>query len=312
MEDNNTKDEEVAKQYMESFFAKLTYIDFIKNFQSISKTNSAFEQNIVVRLIDDIIEKDSNFHDTIKTDKPLYRARRVDPRRHFDTNATGISAINENERFISTGFNSYESKEPPLTVPQSARNNIRGMSYLYASEDQYTACAEIRPNKCLISLAEFEVKRDIQVINLCNDHNVSILNEYREKYGISPAVLMTDIMDTYRNPDYDGSVYLITQFISDRIRKSGIDGIKFKSSITNGNNVTVFNSHDSIISWKSSKLVYAPGPQYQFVDLNAGTFISAANPIAWEDSYTKAIRETLVEEIRKATNTSKIENEDKR
>ena len=80
------------------------------------------------------------------------------------------------------------------------------------------------------------MKRDIQVINLCNDHNVSILNEYREKYGISPAVLMTDIMDTYRNPDYDGSVYLITQFISDRIRKSGIDGIKFKSSITNGTN----------------------------------------------------------------------------
>ena len=110
---------------------------------------------------------------------------------------------------VTRGFDAFDSKEPPLGIPMSARNNIDGVSYLYLTEDEYTACSEIRPspNSC-ISLASFELMRDINVIDFTNSQKSVIDFLYlHDTLDITPAIMMTRIMSKFSEYKEDETVY---------------------------------------------------------------------------------------------------------
>lgn len=275
-----------------------------------SGDNKTIESNKFIRALDTMIDEKSGFIYEYEKDRRFYRARIVDD--FPNVFQKGVSAFfDENNQFHSTGYDVYNSKERPVKsydpeakeengIPGAGRANILGMSYLYLAEEEYTACAEIKPNGGdLISVATFQLKKDIRVIDFNVNQYVGKPDEIRIKEFIDPAILITRAMESFaisRNKQPD--IYAVTQFISDYIRKAGFDGIRFRSSMCGGTNLTLFNSHHSVIEYQDSKLVYAAYVQPLITDLNSGKQIKPIYSEPLDDEGLRTIREQLVKEYR--------------
>ena len=286
---------------------------FAEMLQGNSFSNKDIEDSFVIKVLDEIIGDDAGiFHYTLNNGFELFRARIITKNEDLNTNQSGISAdFPEDAPFFSTGFDKYGSKEAPMGKPPAARNNIEGMSYLYLAEDPYTACAEIRPiNRCLVSLATFRVQSDIHILNFVH-HNTDI-SKYlllEEKIKVSPnglnvslSELFTWFMEIFYRSVGESKGYIASQIISDYIRKAGIDGIRYLSSMSGGTNITIFNSHESKISFSSSKLVFVPSQQFDIIDLNSGDRIIPRDDfVTWKDDGLNDVRIQIASAIKRAT-----------
>ncbi len=241
--------------------------------------------------------------------KYLYRARKVED---IELSPSfGISACVATPKSIFHGYDAYRSKEPPITVGREGRNNIKGMSYLYLSEDKYTAIAELKEKDFVtVSLAEFEIKKKMRLLNLANmTNNVeykniveSIPKEYCNKVFIER--LLHKIMYQFSNPYELTDGYLASQYIADYVRKQGIDGLMYRSSCTDGINYTIFNSGKKNIEFVDSKLVYIHSRQYKVIDLETKEIISPISSLELDDGVICNIQRAIVE---KYNNNSKEE-----
>jgi len=286
---------------------------FAEMLQGKSFSNKDIEDSFVIKVLDEVISDSTGvFYYTLTNGLELFRARTITKNEELNTNQTGISAdFPDGAPYISTGFDKYGSKEAPIGKPPAARNNIAGMSYLYLAEDPYTACAEIRPiNRSLVSLATFRVQSDIHILNFVY-HNTDI-SKYlplEEKLKISPgglnvslSELFTWFMEIFYRSVGKSEEYIASQIISDHIRKAGIDGIRYLSSMSGGTNITIFNSHESKISFSSSKLVYIPSQRFDIIDLNSGKRIIPQDDfITWQDERLNDVRIQIVRAINQAT-----------
>lgn len=99
-----------------------------KNFKKVEKSP-------IIKAIDSILVGDSfSLDSTLGVGTTLYRAREIDADKAYSDNNCGINAwFDENNKFHCTGYDYYDSKEPPLLVSTQGRNNIAGVSYLYLS-----------------------------------------------------------------------------------------------------------------------------------------------------------------------------------
>lgn len=234
-----------------------------KNFKKVEKSP-------IIKAIDSILVGDSfSLDSTLGVGTTLYRAREIDVDKAYSDNNCGINAwFDENNKFHCTGYDYYDSKEPPLLVSTQGRNNIAGVSYLYLSGEPYTACAEIKPCiRGLISLAVFKVEKELKILNLydkvnnCDDYLFMIENEVKLSY------VFNYIFGLYPSIRNKKDSYFITQYLSDYIRKAGYDGIKYWGSMNYGTNYTIFNSHRSKLTFVESKIVATAGIEYKFYDI---------------------------------------------
>lgn len=237
-----------------------------------SKNTRKIEGSKVIKIINNIL---SNPEDPLNSLLPkgtiLYRAREIDTTKAYKDKECGFDAFfDENNKFQCSGYNCYESKEAPLTVSLSGRNNIQGMSYLYLSLEPYTACAEIKPNtRGLVSLATFKVEKDLKIINF-HDKVEDYGNwDFAKENQVFPHQILNYIFSSYAYIKRNDDTYLITQYISDYIRKAGIDGIKYWGSVNYGTNYTIFNCHKSNIKFLGSKIIATYGVEYDFIDLES-------------------------------------------
>lgn len=85
------------------------------------------------------------------------------------------------------------------------------------AEDASTACAEIKSTlRSLISLAEFEVKSELKIVDfLKNEKN--LLFKQNDEYQISLGRFTTLMMMQYCQPVSKKDDYRVTQIISDYI-----------------------------------------------------------------------------------------------
>lgn len=283
-------------------------------------TNKMAEESLVARMIDELIyDQDKLFQITVPSDTELFRARAVLNVSDFCTEITGVSAryadMNDNGEtpFVSTGFDKYGSKEAPMGKTPPARNNISGMSYLYLAEDPYTACAEIRPYlRSVISLAQFKTKKEFKLMDFspADTVNLSSLMHLGEKLkpdgaqqNISVRETIKWIMRQFSQTVGKPEQYRVSQYISDYIRKTGFDGIRYSSSLTGGKNITLFNSHEANIQFVSSKLVYSLSQKYQIMDINSGEQIPVVdNTDEWNQECLYKIRNEIMQAVDQANN----------
>ena len=113
------------------------------------------------------------------------------------------------------------------------------------------------------------------MLDLKTNHDVGPFEDFERKYDISIARLLTCIMRHFATPNVGGSIYRFTQFISDYIKKAGIAGIRYQSSVSAGYNITIFHRDDSEIQFVSSKVIFANYAEYHIVDLNSGKDIKS-------------------------------------
>lgn len=186
----------------------------------------------------------------------VYRARTIDLEKDLGKES-GIRI--EGDYFH--GFQEWESREPPVTISSEGRSNIRGVSYFYCAEDEYTALSELKPtSRGFASIAKFQITSNL------------LLVDFSENTHVPPAAemvggkLITAIMEEYL--DTPGN-YLFTQFISDEIRKAGYDGIRYISARSGGKNITIFNPNQQNLKFMESKVVFISPAMYRIVDLSA-------------------------------------------
>lgn len=249
--------------------ANEVYDDFLSKIKEMD--NEKIENTLVVRALKIILSQSQNkFRQVLEPGTVLFRCRKIRESDLERSKGLSVKYDDKTKRYKTTGYNAYNSKEPPLTVPGEGRNNIKGVSYLYLAEDEYTACAEVKPEShSLLSVAQFQVKRQLQLVDLAHDDTTEILQELREeRRDISFSSLFTQIMTQFAIPVMDSSEYYASQYIADYIRKFGVDGIAYRSSWTNKINYTIFNCAEINIGFKSSKIVWVPRLCYEILDIN--------------------------------------------
>jgi hypothetical protein len=267
-------------EYMDNFArrknASFEYNNFVQAIKA--KSNQAIENTKVYELLELLLSsKNCVCLETLPKGKHLFRGRRMNIDECLMLNKIQV----DDDDFIH-GFDKYDSKEPPLTVPTSGRNNISGMSYLYLAAERYTACAEIKPIRGTeVSLATFKTNRALKAFNLSDNVNVKEYKDFGDKHYLSVPHLLTLIMQAFYSPVYDREGYAVTQYISDLVRKHGFDALGYRSYISQGKNYTVFNCCESNISFVSSEIVYVGQQLYDFRKINSGKKLkrpTASNP----------------------------------
>lgn len=233
-----------------------------------TKDNEKIENTEIIMMLkrlfsESIYEQDTPpAIDIPSSDIPFYRARIID-----DLIGGKDKGIEFSENEILSGYNKYESKEPPLGISVHGRNNYIGSSYLYLSDDIYTACIEVRPNPGnYISLATFRVKSRMRIVDFSKSYSYK---DDDKNYSVD--FLMNLLPYIFSQPYYndDEQFYYATQYISDMIRKYGFDGICYNSSLSNGKNYTIFNCNDNNIEFISSRVIVTESVNFNFYDFNS-------------------------------------------
>lgn len=211
----------------------------------------------------------------LEKDTKVLRARVVKDANDIFQEKNGIHF----EDSVLRGYDWYNSKEPAVGLSTEGRANSRYSSYFYCANDGPTAASEIKANiGDYISLASFVIKRKLKLIKL-------IEKEYF--YGKTKQDYHFDIIaNQFSVPVSDSSEYYLTQFISDELRKYGIDGICYKSHFTHKNNYVIFNCSMDTIKFTNSKIIQLHSQRLNFIDFSAEKMIS-----------TKAIPTLSKEEI---------------
>ena len=194
----------------------------------------------------------------LKADTKVFRARIVKDIEDIYQEKDGIKFDND----VIHGYDWYNSKEPPVGIACEGRANSQYSSYFYCANEPATAASEIKANiGDYISLASFIIKRDLRIIRL-EKKNFFEGKTPEECYQIF-------IANHFSTPVSDSQEYKLTQFISDELRKHGIDGICYKSHFTNADNYVIFNCSMENIEFSKSKILRLYSQQLNFIDFSS-------------------------------------------
>jgi len=164
-----------------------------------------------------------------------------------------VHKFNEGEEFFRARINDYGNNDkhfsldemgapPPYKASQN-RVNPAGIPYLYLANNIKTAVSEVRPwIGCKITVAKFTLKKEASVVNFSNKVFVNVTSD--KQYEVLENVwreLITRIFSMPFDPR-DDIAYIPTQYISERFKKEGLDGIIYDSALNeDGYNLCLFD-----------------------------------------------------------------------
>jgi hypothetical protein len=128
---------------------------------------------------------------------------------------------------------------PPLNAG-IGRLNRAGVSMLYLASDSYTAIAEIRPHPGhYISLGGF---RSVEPLRLADfNPDIALFSANDDRLDLYAVIQAFDrLMSMPVTPDEKTS-YLLTQLLAEVLLRRGFDGVRFRSSVSDGINICVFH-----------------------------------------------------------------------
>lgn len=140
------------------------------------------------------------------------------------------------------GWNAEDSGAPPADLTGNGRANPDHIRYLYLCEDSVTPVYEVRPIiGDTVSVAKFKLKKDVKLYDLTLDIHDIVNDEVAEL----PRLYNT-IGEMFSRPyNGDATKYLATQYIAEKIKNMGFDGLRFRSSLhKEGINIVIFNPDD--------------------------------------------------------------------
>lgn len=143
-----------------------------------------------------------------------------------------------------------DGMKPSPNWQTEGRANPRGIPYLYLATNCDTALAEVRPwIDSKISVAQFEVLRDLNVIDCSKHHSRDSLLKLLDKSCTYEEGVWMAIDQAFARPVDRGDEikqYIPTQIIAELFNSEGFDGIAYKSLLSNdGFNIALFNLDDA-------------------------------------------------------------------
>lgn len=145
---------------------------------------------------------------------------------------------------------SSEGMKPISAWQSEGRANPRGIPYLYLATTRETALAEVRPwIGSKVSVAQFRVARDLDVIDCSRDHSKDKLLALLDKTRTRQDGIWIAIDQAFATPVTKGEEtrdYIPTQIIAEMFKRQGFDGIVYKSLLSDdGFNIALFNLNDA-------------------------------------------------------------------
>lgn len=140
------------------------------------------------------------------------------------------------------GWNAEDSGAPPADLTGNGRANPDHIRYLYLCEDSVTPVYEVRPViGDTVSVAKFKLKKDIKLYDLTLD-----IHDILDGEVVEFPRLYNTIGEMFSRPyNGDATRYLATQYIAEKIKNMGFDGLRFRSSLhKKGINIVLFNPED--------------------------------------------------------------------
>lgn len=266
----NSKNEEAVRQlidYLNSVYTKERFSEFAELLYN--KKWDQIDQHEISRAISAFLG-DRKTASTIPAGTILFRARRID-NLIKDIDIKGFCVSGEQgatDTICVSGYNEANSKEPPVGISTSGRANPAYSSYLYAAEDMYTACSEIKTiQRSLISAARFQTQRNLNMIDFYS------VRQTKEKYDVGNNVIMYDklfslIAFAFSMPNNNEDNYYLTQYIADLVRKYGYDGIVYRSFFSDKRTYVIFNCAPNYIRFIDSEIVVNYSQINTFVTFN--------------------------------------------
>ncbi|TKC14356.1 RES family NAD+ phosphorylase [Robertmurraya kyonggiensis] len=138
---------------------------------------------------------------------------------------------------------------PPHKIASIGRANPRGIPYLYLADKYDTAVAEVRPwVGAKVSVGKFKINDPIRVVDL----NSSIFHSFFDSIiNFETRIGMNELgkwlsyeLSKPIDPNESDLEYLPTQYLSEFIRNNAFAGIRYKSSMSTGNNMVLFNQYN--------------------------------------------------------------------
>lgn len=151
---------------------------------------------------------------------------------------TPKDAVKEWKAQAFKGFDAQASGSPDHSKIKGGRANPDYIRYLYLAEDADTACYEIRPiigqN---ISVATFKSLKQLKLYDLTDQRP----NRFENPVYEAPS-LFDCISEHFSMPNADDpQKYIPTQFLTEKIKELGFDGLRFRSSLKQGGvNIVLF------------------------------------------------------------------------
>lgn len=136
--------------------------------------------------------------------------------------------------------------KPVLYFAAEGRANPKGIPYLYLATDKETAMSEVRPwIDSLISVGQFKTKKDLRLID-CSVHSGKGSVFYVEEPSDEKRALSvwSHIDKAFSEPGTSSnntSDYVPTQILTELFKAEGYDGIVYKSSLSVGFNLVLFD-----------------------------------------------------------------------
>ena len=147
-----------------------------------------------------------------------------------------------------------EMGAPPKNLATHGRANPTGIPYLYLGSLPDTAIAEIRPHTGEVAcVGKFKLQRKITVVDLQNPRK--LVSPFILEDAKSIGQLRADIDFLERlgieltrpvQPRSAAIDYLPSQYLCEFIKKSGYDGVIYRSSVSDGVNLALFHPDDAI------------------------------------------------------------------
>lgn len=136
---------------------------------------------------------------------------------------------------------------PPRHLAGHGRANPAGIPYLYLASSPQTAVAEIRPHTGEhVCVARFSV-RELQTVDLRNPRSLVspfILGDPREIGQLRADLpLLERLGQELTRPVVPGGAaidYIPSQYLCEFIKKCGFDGVVYRSSVSDGINLALF------------------------------------------------------------------------
>ena len=141
---------------------------------------------------------------------------------------------------------SRKRMKPIPFIASEGRANPKGIPYLYLATDEETAMSEVRPWLGeYISVGQFEVSKALSLID-CSMHENKCTTFYLEEPDEHERELAVwaHIDKAFSKPivpSDDLADYVPTQIISELFKSNGFDGMAYKSSLSNGLNIVLFD-----------------------------------------------------------------------
>ena len=135
---------------------------------------------------------------------------------------------------------------PILYEALEGRANPKGIPYLYLATDKETAMSEVRPwIGSNISVGQFKTVKELRVVDCSLHHSkgdVFYIEEPREEKRKEAVWAYIDKAFSAPVTQSDkSSDYIPTQIIAELFKNEGFDGVVYKSALSNGDNLVLFN-----------------------------------------------------------------------